>query len=224
MLADVSPSLPTPATRAGRAPALPPGERRRAIIDAVVPLLVEHGAEVTTRELAEAAGVAEGTLFRVFEDKTALLHAAAHAVLDPEPLRHALSDVDRALTLEAMVHEAVGLLLERISRVMPVLMALRGSPGAPGVSGPRGAHGPPAFIQESHRVLLESLTELFDRYRAELRVEPQRAALTLRALVFGSRAPWAASCAASVALTAQEISATVVAGIRACPQTGEGSC
>ncbi|MBN9326134.1 MAG: TetR family transcriptional regulator, partial [Cellulomonas sp.] len=45
---------------------MPPDERRRAILRAVLPVVRERGADVTTRELAEAAGVAEGTLFRVF--------------------------------------------------------------------------------------------------------------------------------------------------------------
>ena len=44
------------------------------IVDAVVPLLLEHGGDVTTRQIAEAAGIAEGTIFRVFPDKAALLH------------------------------------------------------------------------------------------------------------------------------------------------------
>src|SRR5690606_23916200 len=45
-----------------RARPLAPEERREAILDAVLPLLRERGREVTSRELAEAAGVAEGTI------------------------------------------------------------------------------------------------------------------------------------------------------------------
>src|SRR5690606_7898091 len=60
-----------------RATPLPPEDRRQAIIEAVVPLLIEHGPTATTRQIAEAAGVAEGTLFRVFPDKRALLFAVA---------------------------------------------------------------------------------------------------------------------------------------------------
>ncbi len=52
-----------------RARPLPPGDRREAILVAVLPLLREKGRDVTSRELAEAAGVAEGTLFRAFGDK-----------------------------------------------------------------------------------------------------------------------------------------------------------
>src|SRR3954466_4768352 len=67
----------------GRAARMAPDDRRRAIVDAVVPLLLEHGSEVTTRQIAEAAGIAEGTIFRVFPDKAALLMAAAEETMNP---------------------------------------------------------------------------------------------------------------------------------------------
>ena len=67
----------------GRAAPLPPDERRAAILLAVRPVLLERGAAVTSRELAEAAGVAEGTLFRVFTDKVTLVREAVMAAVDP---------------------------------------------------------------------------------------------------------------------------------------------
>ena len=66
-----------------RARPLSPEDRRAAILDAVIPLLIDHGAAVTTAEMAEAAGIAEGTIFRVFPDKASLLHAAIERSLDP---------------------------------------------------------------------------------------------------------------------------------------------
>ena len=41
------------------------------IVDAALPLLLEHGEMVTTRQIADAAGIAEGTIFRAFADKDA---------------------------------------------------------------------------------------------------------------------------------------------------------
>src|SRR3954469_4423303 len=75
---------PAPGTaKRGRATAMAPDERRRAIVDVVVPLLLEHGGDVTTRQIAEAAGIAEGTIFRVFPDKDALWTAVVEQTLDP---------------------------------------------------------------------------------------------------------------------------------------------
>jgi AcrR family transcriptional regulator len=65
-----------------RAAPLSADERRDAIIDVVVPLLLEHGRDVSTRQIAEAAGIAEGTIFRVFPDKAALWTATAERTLD----------------------------------------------------------------------------------------------------------------------------------------------
>ena len=209
--------VPHPPERSGRARAMPPDQRRQAIVAAVLPLLTERGTDVTTRELAQAAGVAEGTLFRVFEDKAALLHAAAHSLLDPQRTRSDLAGVDPALDLDAMVQTVAQHLLETTERVMAVLMALR-STGA-GSGPPRGGHGPPAFVAESARALLDGLTDLFARYRTELRVEPDRAALALRALVFGSRQPWTPS---ATGLTASEIAGIVLRGVRA--SRGQASC
>jgi AcrR family transcriptional regulator len=70
--------------RRRRVPALAPEERRAAIIAATVPLLREHGVLVTTRQIADAAGVAEGTIFGVFPDKPSLIRAAVLSALDPE--------------------------------------------------------------------------------------------------------------------------------------------
>jgi AcrR family transcriptional regulator len=59
-----------------RAAAMSPESRRQAIIAATVPLLTEHGAQVTTSRIARAAGIAEGTIFRVFPEKRELVIAA----------------------------------------------------------------------------------------------------------------------------------------------------
>ena len=93
-----SPELHAPAPRT-RAASMPFEERRRSIVDAAIPLLMEHGEQVTTRHVADAAGIAEGTLFRVFPDKDSLLSAVIDRILDPEPLEEALATIDAAQPL-----------------------------------------------------------------------------------------------------------------------------
>ena len=57
-----------------------PDERRAALVDVTLQLLREHGRGVTTRQIAEAAGVAEGTIFRVVDSKEQLVDAAPSPV------------------------------------------------------------------------------------------------------------------------------------------------
>src|SRR4051795_13422645 len=83
----------------GRAAALPPEERREALIAATLPLVLEHGTEVSTRLIAEAAGVAEGTIFRVFPTKEELIQAVVASAFDTAPLVEALGQLDRQLPL-----------------------------------------------------------------------------------------------------------------------------
>ena len=70
------------------------------IVEAMLPLLLEHGEMVTTRQIAEAAGIAEGTIFRVFADKDELIAAVVDPALDPEPLEQAFGAIDLGLPFE----------------------------------------------------------------------------------------------------------------------------
>ncbi len=70
-----------------RATSMSPDDRRKAIVTALVPLIIERGGEVSTREIAQAAGIAEGTIFRVFPDKKSLLLAAAEEAINPAGAR-----------------------------------------------------------------------------------------------------------------------------------------
>ena len=80
-----------------RAVALPPDERRSMIVRATLPLLLEHGEMVTTRQIADAAGIAEGTIFRAFPDKDALIAAVVDAAFDTELLDQALGRIPETL-------------------------------------------------------------------------------------------------------------------------------
>ncbi|WP_284294607.1 TetR/AcrR family transcriptional regulator [Luteimicrobium album] len=104
--------------RSGRAAPLPPDERRAAILRAVRPVLLERGVAATTRELAEAAGVAEGTLFRVFSDKLTLIGQAAFVAADPADAVPDLDAIDRALSLRDRLVAVMEIGLARIETTM----------------------------------------------------------------------------------------------------------
>jgi len=87
------------------------------IIAAATPLIVEHGEMVTTKQIAEAAGIAEGTIFRVFPDKDAVIAAVIEAALDRSAVEAALDAIDRSLPLERRVERAVVILQRHVGDV-----------------------------------------------------------------------------------------------------------
>ena len=108
-----------------RARPLAPEDRRDAILDAVLPLLRERGRDVSSRELAEAAGVAEGTLFRAFGDKESLIAAAIERIFDHTPLWAALRGIDPEASFEHKLDRVVALLREHLTDLVAAVMALR---------------------------------------------------------------------------------------------------
>lgn len=84
------------------------------VVAAALPLVIEHGERVTTRQIAEAAGIAEGTVFRVFADKDELIAACVDAALDPSALEDALRALPEQLGFEEWLVAAVEILQRRV--------------------------------------------------------------------------------------------------------------
>lgn len=106
-----------------------PEDRKAAIVDSVLPLVGERGVDVTSRELAQAAGVAEGTLFRAFGDKTALVGAVAveglHRAAGPEETFAELTAIDSGLPLERRLELVIEAGRGRTAEAMRWMSVLR---------------------------------------------------------------------------------------------------
>src|SRR5450755_3338713 len=117
-------SPPATATKTTRASALPPDERRSMIVAATLPLLLEHGDRVTSRQIAEAAGIAEGTIFRAFADKDEIIVAVIEAALDQAPLEVALNEIPSDLAFEGRLAAAVVIIQQRVIDVWQVMSSV----------------------------------------------------------------------------------------------------
>jgi len=173
-----------PATQ-HRAKPLPPADRRRAIVEAVIPLLLERGSALTSREMAEAAGVSEGTIFSVFPDKASVIIEAVKATIDPEPVQEGIAAVDPSAPLEAQLEAVADLLLDRSTRVGTLVGVLRTMQPAD-AGKPAGAH---RFVNDANTAIRSSLTGLLERHRDRLRVEPERAAVVFLGFISASAHP-----------------------------------
>jgi len=156
-----------------RATAMSPDDRRSSIVAATLPLLLEHGEMATTRQIAEAAGVAEGTIFRAFADKDELIAAVVDAAMDREPLEAALSAIDAGLPFEQQVAAATAILQHRVINIWRLFSAI----------------GPRHHVASSKPLASPALERLFERHGDRLSVEPERAAWLLRAFTLAATHP-----------------------------------
>ena len=201
-----------------------PEDRRKAILGALIPLLVERGGDVTTKEIAQAAGIAEGTIFRVFPDKATLLFAAAQEAINPVGGQEAF---DEAMSGAGDLRERIVIAATRVLERMRLTMAVMGAVRPYLAAMYHEAHtskkkqvpfGPPEFMIQAQRDLHERLTSLFAPYADQLAVSPETAALALRSLTFGSARP---ELGLSPALTPDEIADLVLDGVRTRSTTRE---
>jgi AcrR family transcriptional regulator len=162
------------AKRSGRASALSADDRRSTIIEATLPLLLANAEMVTTRQIAEAAGIAEGTIFRVFADKDEMIAAVIDFAMDPAPIEEALRAIDPSAPLEVVLTEAIELLQRRTIEVWRLMSSV-------------GPH----FHAHVRRPMTASPASiaLLKAHRAELSMKPEAAARLLRALVLSTSHP-----------------------------------
>ena len=169
-----------------RATPLSPEERRASIIRATTPVLLAKGPDLTTRDIAQAAGVAEGTIFKVFESKEAVVQAVVDHLLDPADTCAELAVLEPADLTEA-VREVVTLLQRRIRDFTTVAMALRMRPPDPDDFDEHAEHHR-VHVERSER-LLAAVVAVLTPWQHQLRLPVDTVASTLRAMAFATSHP-----------------------------------
>ncbi|MFD8237189.1 TetR/AcrR family transcriptional regulator [Streptomyces sp. NPDC059696] len=161
-----------------RAPGMSPERRREMIIQTAIPLVTEYGSAVTTAKIARAAGIGEGTIFRVFADKDELLQACVAEALSPEHAIRELDAIDLAQPLPERLAEAAEALQAHMSRMGAIL----GSLGHGGGKHPGPVRG--AGRQESTARIRAALVDLLEPDKAALRRPPEQVAALFFGLLF----------------------------------------
>ncbi len=157
---------------------MPPEQRRAAIIEAVHPLLFEHGEGVTIRQIAAAAQVAEGTIFGVFADKDELLAATVKAALDIEPFERSVAEIDQGAPFEERLVLVTELIQARVVDVWQLLSSV----------GPKHRERLAGPMAQS-----KALVGLLSSEPERFRVDPATAAHMLRALTLSLSHPMLAT-------------------------------
>jgi AcrR family transcriptional regulator len=166
-----------------RAAPLPLDERRAALIAATEPLLERFGREVSTRQIAEAAGVAEGTIFRAFATKEELIDAVIEDAFDTQRTCDELAEVDPTLSLEERLTAAVIILQKRLRRIFALFGSLRLR------KEPHDHESLRAKQQADYELINAAIASLIKSDQDRLRLEVMEAASALRVITFSITHP-----------------------------------
>ena len=176
-----------PAARKRRASPVSPERRRELIVQAVLPLLVEQGGAVSTSQIARAAGIAEGTIFRVFKDKAELVAECVAIAARPDEELARVTALPAALTVRERLIAMATVGAEYMNRMTRLMQALQSAGGEPHRHGPgdggRGGRGP-GGPQQAMRELTDALAAGLAPRQAELRLPAPEVAQLFLGMVF----------------------------------------
>jgi AcrR family transcriptional regulator len=171
-----------------------PDQRRDMVVRAALPLIAEHGAAVTTAQIARAAGIGEATIFRVFADKDAVLDACVAAALDPSIALQELNAINLEQPLTDRLLEAADALDAYLGRMGAVLGALHAS-GQPNRRGRGGQPEPDRPADRStgrdsaQAATRQAIADLLEPDRDQLRLPVDALTDAYLRLMFGRTRP-----------------------------------
>ncbi|MEO7447360.1 MAG: helix-turn-helix domain-containing protein, partial [Humibacillus sp.] len=193
-------------------------DRRDALMAVFVGLARREGRPPTTSEIAQEAGVAEGTIFRVFATKEALEREAVQAAFCPAPVRRRIAAIDPTAALRERLVDVTRILQARLVDVFGLMGALGLT--QPPNRGPHqacydaGRHVPGLADDEvhgtAHEPLFESMQALLVDAEDDLVVDGAELVHRLRLLTFSGSHPGIAD---GRVLTPEEIVDTVLYGV-----------
>lgn len=168
-----------------------PEQRRETIVSAAIPLLIEREGNVTTGQIAAAAGIAEGTVFRAFNDKQELLAECMRVGLRAGDVVDEIAQLSLERPLDERLATAVDLVTGYMRHMWSLVQALQVAGlnrsemhPHPGEDGEKKSTSrkPEGMIQ-----VTRAIVELFEPERDKLRLDPRLAARMLVGLVFANR-------------------------------------
>jgi AcrR family transcriptional regulator len=164
-------------------------DRQEAIAVAAIPLLAEHGMHVTTGQIARAAGIAEGTIFRVFKDKQELLDFCVLRAFRTRELIDRIKAIPADRPLTDRLIDAMTMIDDMAARLGTLMHTL----GATGYRPDESKHkehaedGGKSPMPDEFKRTATALAELLSSSRDELRLPADRAAGYLIGLTFMTR-------------------------------------
>ncbi len=169
-----------------------PDKRRAMIVAAALPLVVEYGSSVSTAKIARAAGIGEGTIFRAFADKDALLAACMAEAARPDDTVAHLESIGLDQPLTARLTEAAEVMHGFVTRMCTIAGALAatGRLERPAPS-PSRDDGRSPDREAGIAAPRAALAALFEPDRDALRMAPERLADAFQLMLMSAGRPGA---------------------------------